>query len=84
MRVGSPQIRKLPIKAVSEKQRQELTKLVDKMLIMNKRLNEISKKRTDENAKIEEAIAKTDTEIDKIVYEVYAITDDEKEIIEKV
>jgi len=56
--------------------------LVDKMLSFNKRLSEIGDKLTDERAKIEEEIKKTDAEIDELVYEIYGITEAERKIIE--
>ncbi|RLJ07848.1 MAG: hypothetical protein DRP16_02615, partial [Candidatus Aenigmatarchaeota archaeon] len=61
---------------------QPLIKLVDKMLSLNKRLNEIGDKRTDERARIEEEIKKTDKEIDELVYKIYGITEKEKKVIE--
>lgn len=60
-----------------------LIELVQKMLSLNKRLNEIGDKKTSESAKIEEEIKKTDAEIDELVYRIYSITDEEKKIIEE-
>ena len=57
--------------------------LATKMLSFNKRLNEIGDKKTDERAKIEEEINKTDAEIDELVYKLYEITKEEKKIIEE-
>ena len=82
MRVGPPQIKKLPIKIVLDTDEQAMIKLVDKMLSLNKRLNEIYDKRTDEHVKIDEEIKKTDSEIDELVYKIYGITESEKKIIE--
>lgn len=65
------------------KNKQSLLSLVDKMLSLNKRLNEIGDKKTDERARIEEEIKKTDKEIDELVYKIYEITDKEKKIIEE-
>jgi len=61
---------------------QKIESLVDKMLSLHKRLNEIGDKKTDERAKIEEEIKKTDAEIDELVYKIYGITEEEKKIIE--
>ena len=83
MRVGPPQIKNLPIKLVPESQQQPLITLVDKMLSLNKRLNEIGDKKTDERARIEEEIKKTDAEIDELVYKIYGITEEEKKVIEE-
>lgn len=71
------------IKEFDENDKDNLIKLVDKMLSLNKRLNELGDKKTDERAKIEEEIKKTDSEIDELVYKIYGITDEEKKIIEE-
>ncbi|MEM4366779.1 MAG: TaqI-like C-terminal specificity domain-containing protein [Candidatus Anstonellales archaeon] len=76
-------LEKLPIKEIEKEKQQPLIKLVDKMLSLNKRLNEIGDKKTDERAKIEEEIKKTDAEIDELVYKIYGITEEEKKIIEE-
>ena len=78
------EIEDIPIKQIPESQQQPIIKLVDKMLSLNKRLNEIGDKKTDERARIEEEIKKTDAEIDELVYKIYDITEDEKKIIERV
>jgi len=62
---------------------QKIESLVDKMLSLNKRLNEIGDKKTDERARIEEEIKKTDAEIDELVYKIYGITEEEKKVIEE-
>ncbi len=75
-------LEQLPIKIIPETDQQPLITLVDKMLSLNKRLNELGDKKTDERAKIEKEIKKTDAEIDEMVYKIYGITDEEKRIIE--
>ena len=59
-----------------------IIRLVDKILSLNKRRNELKDKKTDERARIEEEIKKTDKEIDELVYKLYDITEEEKKIIE--
>ena len=56
--------------------------VANRMLSFNKRLDEIRGKRTDEYARIEEEIRKTDAEIDELVYDIYGLTNEEKKIIE--
>jgi len=73
----------IPVKIISESQQQPIIKLVDRMLSLNKRLNELKDKSTDEKARIEAEIKKTDQEIDELVYELYGITKEEKNIIEE-
>lgn len=74
--------KKVPIKTIDLNDQNPFIKLADKMLSLNKCLNEIGDKKTSESAKLEEEIKKTDAEIDELVYKLYNITDKEKEIIE--
>lgn len=76
-------LEQLPIRVASQNSLSTLVSLVDKMLSLNERLNEIGDKMTDERAKIEKEIKKTDDEIDELVYEIYGITEKEKKIIEE-
>lgn len=76
-------IRALPIKQINESKQQPLIKLVDKMLSLNKRLNEIGDKKTDERARIEDEIKKIDNEIDNLVYKLYGLTKEEIAIVEE-
>ena len=45
--------------------------------------NKIIEKQTDERVRIDEEIEKTEAEIDMFVYELYGITEDEKNVIEE-
>jgi len=73
----------IPIpKSVTQLEQKRIIELVKKMPSLNKRLNEIGDKRTDERQRIEEEIKKTGAEIDESVYELYGITESEKRIIE--
>jgi len=56
--------------------------LANKMLSFKKRLDETGEKRTDEYAKIEDEIKKTNSEVDEQVYKIYGLTEDEKKTIE--
>jgi len=75
--------KQIPIKNISINEQQPFIKLVEKMLSLNKRLNELDDKKTDERNKIEEEIKRTDAEIDELVYQLYGITEEEKKIIEE-
>ncbi len=75
--------KKFPIKIIPEPKQQPIIQLVDKMLSLNKRLNEIGDKQTDERRKIEEDIERTDKEMNEEVYNLYGITEQEKRIIEE-
>lgn len=77
------ELKQFPIpKNINKNIRDIVIQLVDKMLSLNKRLNEIGDKKTDERAEIEQEITKTDTQIDKLVYQIYGITKEEQKIIE--
>jgi hypothetical protein len=71
------------LKDPETKLHEKIVQLVDSMLNFNKRLNEIGDKKTDERARIEAEIKKTDAEIDALVYMLYDITEEEKKIIEE-
>ena len=83
IRYNSTYIGKIPIKSASNIVQKSIIELVDKMLSLHKRLNELGDKKTDERTKIEEEIKKTDREIDELVYKLYGITEEEKKIIEE-
>lgn len=82
-------IEQLPIHKVDFSNQKEkgihdqFVKLVKHMLSLNKRLLEIGDNKTDERARVEEEIKRTDAEIDELVYKLYGITDEEKKIIEE-
>jgi type I restriction-modification system DNA methylase subunit len=67
---------------IAKKKSPELEKLSEKMISLNNHLVEIGNKMTDEKVRVEDEIKKTDDEINQLVYELYGITDAEKETIE--
>lgn len=75
--------KKFPIKNFSFEKQQKLIKLVDKILLRNKRLNEIKNKKTEEEALLRKEIQEIDEKIDQEVYKLYGITLEEQKIIEK-
>jgi len=72
----------LPIASADRNTTANISEKVKEIEERNKRLNEMGDKKTDERARIEEEIKKTDKEIDELVYKVYGIAEEEKEIIE--
>ena len=52
------------------------------MINLHKRLNEFGDKLTDERANIEAQIKKTDAEINRLVYALYGLTDEEIAVVE--
>ena len=73
----------MPIKNIPPEKQIPFINLADKMLSLNKKLQEIGDKNTLEKQKIEQEIKKTDNEIDELVYQLYGITEEEKKIIEE-
>jgi len=54
--------------------------MVDKILFLNKRLSSLNI--DDEKLRTEKEIKKVETEIDNLVYKIFKISENEKEIIE--
>jgi len=79
----APQLRVLPIVKISEEAQNKISTLVNKIVSLNKRLNELKDKRTDEKYKIEEKVKKTDAEIDELVYKLYGLSEKEIKIVEE-
>lgn len=75
--------RNFPVRAsFEENQKDKIVYLVNKMFSFNNRLNEIGEIRTDEKERLEKEIKETDAQIDKEVYELYGLTDEEIRIVE--
>jgi len=65
----------------NRKNHDKIASLVERMLVLNKRLNEIGDKKTDERERLETERDKIDNEIDNLVYDIYGITPTERKII---
>jgi len=72
----------IPMRLPSDIQQEALEKHVETMIRLKTRLGEVGDKRTDERTRVEEEIRDTDSKIDELVYEIYQITEDEKQTIE--
>ncbi len=77
------QLEQIPIVVASHSDQENVAKLVDRMLNLNKKLFEFGETQTSERARTEEEIKRTDAEIDDLVYKIYGITDDERKTIEE-
>jgi len=75
--------KKFPIKVPDNKTQEKICSLVDKMLILIKKLEDLKNKTTDEKARLEIEIKKLDEEIDKEIYKIYGLSKQELEIIER-
>ncbi|AFD01037.1 putative type IV restriction endonuclease [Methanocella conradii HZ254] len=61
----------------------ELQQLAEKMLQLNERLINLKGKQTDERIRIEKEIEETDKRIDEIVYDLYGLNEEERQIVEE-
>lgn len=77
-------IRNLPIQtldSIAKSQHDKMVELVDRMLDLHKKLGAATI--PGDRTQIERQIATTDREIDKLVYELYGLTEDEIKIVEE-
>jgi len=79
---GTTYMNKLPIKKADIINEQDIVKLVDQMLTLNKRINEIGEKKTDERQTLEAEIKRTEKEIDELIYSIYELTKDQKKLVD--
>jgi len=75
-------VKKLPIKT-DPKFEKIIVDCVDKLLTINKKINVIGDKKTNEKLKLERERKKIDKQIDSLVYNVYGLTKEEINIIEE-
>jgi predicted type IV restriction endonuclease len=86
LRIGSPQLRTLPVpnidftKPNNKAKHNKIVSLVEQMLELNKKLAGI--KNPDEKTRIQRQIDATDAQIDKLVYDLYGLTPEEVAIVE--
>ena len=66
--------------SIDKSRHDKMVRLVERMLDLNKRLQE--EMLPDEKEKLERQIKATDDEIDRLVYELYGLTEDEIRIVE--
>ena len=69
-----------PIPIVNEKNQTNMVQLVEQMLSLNKQLAEA--KTGHEQTLLQRQIDATDKQIDKLVYELYELTEEEIKIVE--
>lgn len=81
--IQARQISNLPIKYGSEKMQHIVVELVAKIISLNKHLSKLSDKNSNEAQRLKAEIDQTDQEIDRLVYELYGLTEDEIKIVEE-
>jgi hypothetical protein len=60
----------------------DLVALVDKMLELNRRLSPIRNTPCNEHDELLREIERTDKEIDNLVYDLYGLTEEERQIVQ--
>lgn len=65
------------------KEDKKIIDLVEKILSLNKRLNEIGFKRTDETIKLKREIGIIDDKINEMIYKLYGLTKEDISVVEK-
>jgi adenine-specific DNA-methyltransferase len=80
--IQARQVKYLPIRIVSHKEQALLIHLVDRILLLNRRLKELPDQNSNEAQNIKSEIEKTDAEIDHLVYELYGLTEKEIKTVE--
>ncbi len=73
---SSNSIGAMPIKLPDKRRQQEISTLVDQILSLNANLSKLGDKQTSEHTRLEDEIAKTDREIDALVYDLYSLTEE--------
>jgi len=71
---------KIPIPEISS---HDLEKLAEKMIELNEKFISLKGKQTDEKNRIEKEIVETDKRIDELVYDLYGLNIEERQIIEE-
>jgi len=85
-KIKKSQIESIPIPKIDftnpaeKKKHDEIVKLVETMLELNKKLQKA--KMPEEQEQLKQRISYTDKKIDKLVYELYGLTDDEIKVVE--
>ncbi len=76
-------LKELPIpQNLTEEDQERVISLVKQMIALNKQLEEMGDKPTNKTVRIQEEIKKTDSEIDKIVYRLYGLSETEIKLVE--
>lgn len=74
---------KIPIPKCNKSSKENIIFLVTKMLSLNKQFHELPDKSSNQAQQLKSEIEKTDAEIDRLVYELYGLTEEEIKIVEE-
>ena len=76
------QIEQLPIRIPKNNEQETIAKLVDKAMQLKKQIYEIESKKTDKRNSLELESYSTNSEINKLIYKIYNLTNKEIDIVE--
>ena len=79
--IPSNQLAAIPVPMGNKHRNESVVSLVEQMLDLHKKLAKA--KTPDEKTRIQRQIDATDAQIDKLVYELYGLTNDEIKIVEE-
>jgi len=71
----------MPIRNPTANEQRKVVELVDRLISLSKRLNELGDKKTHETATLTDEMNKTDTELDELVFDLYDLNEDEKKLV---
>jgi len=77
------QIEQLPIRIPENYEQETVAKLVDKAILLKKQMHEMENKKTDKRNFLELESYSTDSEINKLIYKIYNLTNKEIDIVEE-
>ena len=77
------QIEQLPIRIPENDEQETVAKLVDKAMLLKKQMREMESKKTDKRNSLELESYSTNSEINKLIYKIYNLTNKEKDVVEE-
>jgi hypothetical protein len=84
LRIGPPQIERLPLpnlEVIDHSMHRRITELVERIIGLNERITSV--REPHERDQLQREIAATDRQIDRLVYELYGLSDEEIRIVEE-
>ena len=71
----------MPIRNPTANEQRKVVELVDRLISLSKRLNELGDKKTRETATLADEMNRTDTELDELVFNLYDLNEDERKLV---
>ena len=83
MHFDSKYSNKIPIKKVNDERQKSIVKIVDKILSLNSQIRLFSSKNSDGAHKLKEEVLNLEDRLNRMIYELYELSDDEISLVEK-